>query len=185
LAAGLEGELEVGDIIAVYVDDTFEPIMLGKILKTQYTITLVDAVYSWMGRMEVGDEVILVHKLDPTANGIASSFWQLRDPANAAAQFPIWVEDIRAVKIKLTLDKVRRGRSAMSPSNPIDQRWEISPSERERFMVTLPLVLVEGENDDPHKEKRRPAEFETGDADSSDIDEVGAGDSGGCIDEQG
>lgn len=67
----------------------------------------------------------------------------------------------------------------------IAQRWEISPSERERFMVTLPLVLVEGENDDPHKEKRRPAEFETGDADSSDIDEVGAGDSGGCIDEQG
>ena len=111
LATGLEGELQVGDIIAVYVEDSTEPMMLGQIIQLQHTITNEDAVYSWMGQMEVGDEVISVHKLDPTANGIASRFWQLRDPARDASQFPIWIEDIRAVKIKLTKDEVRRGRS--------------------------------------------------------------------------
>ena len=159
LAVGLEGGLQVGDIIAVYVEDTTEPIMLGKILKLQHTITTEDAVYSWMGQMGVGDQVILVHKFDPTANGISSRFWQLRDPAMDAAQFPNWIEDIRAVKIKLSKDKVRRGRSAESATNPIDVRWEISTGERERFMVTLPLVMQDGQNEDPHAKKRRPAQY--------------------------
>ena len=44
LAAGLEGGLQLGDIIAVYVEDTTEPIILGKILKLQHTITTEDAV---------------------------------------------------------------------------------------------------------------------------------------------
>lgn len=159
LAAGLEGNLEIGDIIAVYVDDTTEPMMLGKILKLQYTITGADAVYSWMGQMEAGDEVVLVWKLDPSANGIAGRFWQLRDPAREAAQFPVWIEDIRAVKLLLTKDKVRRGRSSTDAVNPIDVRWEISIDERERYITTLPIALLDGENEDPHARKRRPAQF--------------------------
>ena len=103
-------------------------------------------------------EVILVHKFDPTANDISSRFWQLQDPAMNAAQFPIWIEDIRAVKIKLSKDKVHRGRSAESATNPIDVWWEISAGERERFMVTLPLVMQDGQNEDPHAKKRRPAQ---------------------------
>ena len=77
-----------------------------------------------------------------------------RDPARDASQFPIWIEDIRAVKIKLTKDEVRRGRSSGGAINPIDIRWEISTDERERFMVTLPLVMRDGENTDPHARKR-------------------------------
>lgn len=46
LAAGLEGELQVGDIIAVYVEDSTEPMMLGQIIQLQHTITNEDAVYS-------------------------------------------------------------------------------------------------------------------------------------------
>jgi hypothetical protein len=148
LATGLEGELQVGDIIAVYVEDSTEPMMLGQIIQLQHTITNEDAVYSWMGQMEVGDEVISVHKLDPTANEISSRFWQLRDPARDASQFPIWIEDIRNVKIKLKKDEVRRGRSSGGAINPIDVRWEISTDERERFMVALPLVMRDGENTD-------------------------------------
>ena len=112
-----------------------------------------------LGQMEVGGDVISVHKLDPTANGIARRFGQLRDPARDASQFPIWIEDIRAVKIKLTKDEVRRGRSSGGAINPIDIRWEISTDERERFLVTLPLVMRDGENTDPHARKRRPAEY--------------------------
>jgi hypothetical protein len=134
LAGGLEGALQDGDIIAVYVEDSTEPMMLGKIVRTQYTITEANAEYTWMGQMKVGDEVIQVHKLEPMANGIASRYWKLKD--GPASVFPIWVEDIRAVKIKLTEDKVRRGRSAASGTNPLDVRWEISTEERERFMIT-------------------------------------------------
>jgi hypothetical protein len=141
------------------VDDTTEPMMLGQILKLQYTITGADAVYSWMGQMEAGDEVVLVWKLDPSANGIAGRFWQLRDPAREAAQFPVWIEDIRAVKLLLTKDKVRRGRSSTDAVNPIDVRWEISIDERERYITTLPIALLDGENEDPHARKRRPAQF--------------------------
>ena len=43
-----------------------------------------------------------------------------------------WIEDIRAVHIKLIVDKVRRGRSIEAAVNPIDVRWEISSDERER-----------------------------------------------------
>ena len=44
--------------------------------------------------------------------------------------------------------------------NPIDTRWEISPDERERVITPLPLVMRDGENDDPHARKRRPTQFE-------------------------
>ena len=170
LAAGLEGELQVGDVIAVYVEDVSEQMMLGKILKTQYTVTEADAEYTWMGQMLVGDQVLLVHKFDPTGNGIASRYWKLRE--GAASIFPIWVEDIRAVKIKLTQQEVRRGRSAHSSANPIDARWEISTEERERFIVTLPLVMGSaGEDADPHAAQRKPAEFQVGDADGGGSDE--------------
>jgi hypothetical protein len=49
----------------------------------------------------------------------------------------------------------------MQPTNPQDIRMEISPTERERILVTLPLImsLDDGENKDVHKHKRRPAEF--------------------------
>jgi hypothetical protein len=104
-------------------------------------------------------EVIFVHKFDPTANDISNRFWQLRDPAMDAAQFLIWIEDIRAVKIKLSKDKVRRGRTAESATNPIGDRWEISAGERGRFMVILLLVMQDGQNEDPRAKKRRPAQY--------------------------
>ena len=89
-----------------------------------------------------------------------------------AAQFPIWIEDVRAVHIKLAEDKVRRGRSTVAAVNPIDVRWEISSGERERFLVTLPLVMQSASEDlDPHAHQRRKAEFVQGDAE-------GASDSG-------
>lgn len=95
LATGLEGELKVGDSVAVYVEDTTEKMMLGKILELQYTITEADAVYSWMGQMEVGDKVLLLHKFNPIGpNGTSSRYWRLKDPAKKAAQFSIWIEDI-------------------------------------------------------------------------------------------
>ena len=167
LAGGLEGALEIGDVVAVYVEDTTEAIMLGEVLKTQYEITESGAVYTWMGQMLAGDQVIDVHKLDPTANGISSRYWQLRDPAQPCAQFPIWIEDLRAVKLHLTKDKVRRGRSAGSAVNPIDVRWEISPAERERYLTTLPLVMKDGENDDPHASQRAKAQFDQTTSDGS------------------
>ena len=95
-----------------------------------------------MGQVEVGDNVLLLHKFNPIGpNGNPSRYWRLKDPAKKAAQFPRWIEDIRAVHIKLIVDKVRRGRSIVAAVNPIDVRWEISSDERERFLVTLPLVM--------------------------------------------
>ena len=90
-----------------------------------------------------------------------------------ASVCPIWVEDIRAVKIKLTEDKVRRGRSAASGTNPLDVRWEISTEERERFMITLPLIMQTLADDvDPHAGQRRLAEFQVDDAsDNNQVDE--------------
>lgn len=95
-----------------------------------------------------------------TVNGISSRYWKLRNPAEPYAQFPVWIEDIRVVKIKLTEDKVRRGRSVTSSVNPIDVRWEISSEERERYITTLHLVMKDGENDDPHASQRARAQFE-------------------------
>ena len=137
-----------------------------------------------MGQMEVGDRVILLHKFDPIGpNGISSRYWHLKDPAKKAAQFPIWIEDVRAVHIKLAEDKVRRGRSTVAAVNPIDVRWEISSGERERFLVTLPLVMQSASEDlDPHAHQRRKAEFVQGDAegasDSDASDAEGANDGG-------
>ena len=71
-----------------------------------------------------------------------SRYWKLRNVAEPCAQFPEWIEDIRAVKIKLTEDKVRRGRSVTSSVNPIDVRCEVSSEERERYITTLPLVMI-------------------------------------------
>ena len=126
---------------------------------------------------EVGDRVVCVHKFDPLANGVASRFWRLRNPAEAHAHFPIWLEDIRVVKVKLTKHEVQSARTLRSSHaavNPIDVRWEISPDERERFMNTLPIALKDGENSDPHASKRRKPEFvepETnGDGDGSGSD---------------
>lgn len=100
-----------------------------------------------------------MHKFDPTANAISSRFWQLRDPARDASHFPIWIEDIRAGKIKLKKDEVKRGRSSGGAINPIDVRWEISTDEREQFMVALQLVMRDGEPTGPHARKRRPAGY--------------------------
>ena len=50
-------------------------IMLGQVLRVQYEITESGAVYTWMGQMLTGDQVIDVHKLDPTTNGISSRYW--------------------------------------------------------------------------------------------------------------
>jgi hypothetical protein len=62
--------LQVGDIIAVYVEDPSEQIMLERIQLPQ--LGQADAEYTWMGRINVGDKVMLVHKFDPIANGIAN-----------------------------------------------------------------------------------------------------------------
>ena len=74
---------------------------------------------------------------------------------------------------------MRRGRSTEASVNPIDVRWEISVEERERMLVTLPLVMSSSSptlNVDPHASKRRRAEFVEGDAEgASDTDEDGAG----------
>merc|ERR1740117_1038195 len=155
----LSNLVEIGDIIAVYLEDMSEPWMLGKVLKANYKVTTEDAVYTWMGQMEVDDQVLLVQKLEPTSGGLASSFFRLTDKI-----FPCWLEDVRAIKIKLKASSSERrsGRIAeMQPTNPQDIRMEISPTERERILVTLPLImsLDDAENKDVHKHKRRPAEF--------------------------
>ena len=81
--------------------------MLGKVLKVRYKITQADAEYTWMGQMEAGDWVVLVQKLEPTAGGLASSFFMLKDKV-----FPCWVEDLRVIKIKLkeSTKKLRKDR---------------------------------------------------------------------------
>lgn len=85
-----------------------------------------------------------------------------------------WIEDIRAVHIKLIVDKVRRGRSIVAAVNPIDVRWEISSDERERFLVTLPLVMQSANEDaDPHAHQRRKAEFVQGNAEGASESESG------------
>ena len=43
--------------------------------------------------------------------------------------------------------------------NPIDVRWEISMDERERYITTLPIALLDGENEDLHARKRKPTQF--------------------------
>ena len=78
--------VSVGDIIAVYLEDVTESWMLGKVMKTRYQIKEEDASYTWMGQMERGDWVLLVQKLEPTAGGLASSFFMLTDKV-----FPCWV----------------------------------------------------------------------------------------------
>ena len=150
--------VELGDIVAVYLEDVTEPWMLGKVLKVRYEITQVDAEYTWMGQMEAGDWVVLVQKLEPTAGGLTSSFFMLKDKV-----FPCWVEDLRVIKIKLKeYTTERRSTRFTEPVNPLNIRYEITPTERERVLVTLPLVmsLNEEENRDKHKHKRREAEFD-------------------------
>ena len=120
--------------------------------------TQADAEYTWMGQMEAGDWVVLVQKLEPTAGGLASSFFMLKDKV-----FPCWVEDLRVIKIKLKESTTeRRSARFTEPVNPLNIRYEITPTERERVLVTLPLVmsLDEEENRDKHKHKRREAEFD-------------------------
>jgi hypothetical protein len=156
-------DVEEGDIVAVFVDDLSECWMLGRVRRVVYTITEADAEYTWMGSMHVGDRVIYVHKLEPVSGGLASAFFKLKE--GAASQFPVWIEDLRAIKIKLKQDSgVRRSArmAAAGPANPLDIRWELSAQERERVLITLPLAY----NDvsvDPHKAKRRPATFVAGD----------------------
>ena len=50
-------------------------------------------------------------------------------------------------------------RSVTSSVNPIDVRWETSSEERERYITTLPLVMKDGENDDPHARQRARAQL--------------------------
>lgn len=72
--------------------------------------------------------------------------------------------------IKLIVDNVRRGRarSIVAAVNPIDVRWGISSDERERFLVTLPLVMQSANEDaDPHAHQRRKAEFVQGNAEGA------------------
>lgn len=161
--------VEVGEIIAVYLEDTTEPWMLGKVLKAAYEITSQDAVYTWMGQMKEGDRVLLVQKLEPTAGGLASSFFQLTDKI-----FPCWLEDVRVAKVGLKQSSTERrsGRiAAAQPVNPLSVRWELPTSERERVLVTLPVIVsdLESENIDKHKEKRRAADYQV------DEGEVGRG----------
>ena len=149
----------VDDIVAVYLEDVAEPWMLGKVLKERYKITEGDSVYTWMGQMVVGDDVILVQKLEPTAGGLSSSTFMLTDKI-----FPCWVEDIRAVKIKLKASSNERRSARLQtshPTNPMDVRQEISAGERERILVTLPLVMsaIESENVDKHQGKRAVAQY--------------------------
>ena len=124
------------------------------------------------GQERFDHQVIDVHKLDPTANGthVSSRCWQLRDPAQPCAQFPIWIEDLRAVKLHLTKDKVRIGRSAGSAVNPNDVCWEISPTERESYLTTLPLVMKDGKNDDSHASQRAKARFDQTTSEGSEIE---------------
>ncbi len=85
----------------------------GRPLRTQLPqLGQADAEYTWMGRINASDKVMLVHKFDPIANGIANRCWKLKD--GVASMFPIWIEDIDAVKIKLIEDKVCTSRNATS-----------------------------------------------------------------------
>ena len=82
------------------------------------------------------------------------------------------------MKVKLTkhvVPSARVLRNSNAATNPIYVRWEISSDERERFMVTLPVTLKDGENSDPHASKRRKSEFVEPEA-SSDSGEDNADD---------
>ena len=96
--------------------------------------------------------------------GIEDDFIQQGAAIDADEDIPDvdWRHPCRQDQIEQRQGPVRRGRSSADVVNPINTRWKIScsPDERERFITTLPLVMRDAENDDPHARKRRPAQFE-------------------------
>lgn len=170
----LSHELKEGEVVAFFVDDLSEPWMIGKVMKTRYQITDDDAVYTWMGQMEAGDWVTLVHKYDPITGGMASAYFKLKDGSNSV--FPCWVEDVRAANIQLEPANGRRapvrGVRVGAVGSPLDERWKLPVGERERVQNTLPLAYGDT-SIDRHKDKRRKAEFAKDDDDDSSGDEGG------------
>ena len=170
----LSHELKEGEVVAFFVDDLSEPWMIGKVMKTRYQITDDDAVYTWMGQMEAGDWVTLVHKYDPITGGMASAYFKLKDGSNSV--FPCWVEDLRAANIQLEPANGRRapvrGVRVGAVGSPLDERWKLPVGERERVQNKLPLAYGDT-SIDRHKDKRRKAEFAKDDDDDSSGDESG------------
>lgn len=102
----LSKKLKNGDFIIVEVDDKSEPWMLGRVLIEDrqnigpYVATdHVEEKDNWMGRIEPGDSVIQVEKLEPIAPG--SREFKFPNPNALSAEvmkmktFAVFVEDIR------------------------------------------------------------------------------------------
>ena len=82
----------------------------------------------WMGLMKSGDLVINVQKFDPLQPG--SSTFVL----NNTAVFPVFIDDIRVIKLKLTQVKKPKGRAGVDWDSTGGQRFKLSATEKGRIL---------------------------------------------------
>ena len=82
----------VGSLVVVELTNESETFMIGVVTKPKHTIVEAREVLE-MGRLKPGDEVLEVHKFEPTQAD--SNRYLLTD--NPAKVFPVFVEDVRDV----------------------------------------------------------------------------------------
>jgi len=144
-----------GDIIAVEVDDVNEPWMLGRVvIKDRREGPRTAAEHkpeseNWMGKIERGDPVIDVVKLEPICPGSRSFQYpdktRLKKEAYDQKHFAVFVEDVRLVGIELVHKPKYKPDSRPRRLSGIEDEfvgqydyWELQTEDREEILQYMP-----------------------------------------------
>jgi hypothetical protein len=87
--------------------------------------------FYWMGRVVPGDRVVWVEKLEGDTKVMTVT----------TKRFPVFVEDIRASKIKLKPVATRVSARQQSAGNHSLERFELSEKDKAYTLTRLPFVF--------------------------------------------
>jgi len=113
--------VKVGTLFSVELDDTQEPWMIAKATSELHKYE-GESKETWMGRIDPGDMIINVVKLEPTAAG-ANSF---TDAANM--EMCVFDTDVRVLDLKLEETVLR---TSARDNNRVKKRYVLSAAQRD------------------------------------------------------
>jgi hypothetical protein len=118
-----------GDYICVEVDSLQEPWMIARVRRAAYSWPeSVGSQYHWMGKVIPNDRVLWVQKLEGSGNVFTIT----------EKEFPVFVEDVRSVKLKMTAVKTRK--SSRLQGKPLE-RLELCSNDKAGIIASMPLTL--------------------------------------------
>ena len=121
--------VEPGDFLAVEIDNLQTPWMMFKAITKVEKYAGPEKKF-WMGKVLIDDDLLWAYKME----GVGNTFTLTSEKS------PIFVEDVRAVKVKMTAVITRTSNRNTADRRTLE-RFHLSSNDKARICASMPLDL--------------------------------------------